>query len=249
MKILIKTAFLTCITLITQHSFVDAQYKSKISTSKKIQTSSKSIDPNMLQVPVLNLGRNDMANAKISASKLSDNLSKVSSSPKMGKIPKNYRPSSGKLNRTLTAQKPWQSDAYLDFMNAHYDPYKQEITFFPKNKFSAELMYAKFRSKSGKRYIVQAKVTIKQNDLAVERGVTCERLQMTTGSYERFEKFDLRVGENIFEFLLNSNVNGWVQVPFLISSCAEGSSLPYHPAMSKNPQPGWRLNYIKVMEM
>ena len=72
-----------------------------------------------------------------------------------------------------------------------------------------------------------------------ERGVTCERLQMTTGSYERFEKFDLKIGKNIFEFLLNSNVSGWVEVPIYTGNCSQNNA----------PTPTWRLNYIKVMEM
>ena len=133
------------------------------------------------------------------------------------KVAANYKPKAGKLHRTVSAQRPYFNDAYIEYQVGKYEPYKKTIEFGSPSIW--EDLFVKFKVKQGKSYLLRLRFKVEDYEVEGTNNVARGRLYASLGESWSIQEIAMRNSRLVpadytFDVIINSTTNGWIQVPY-----------------------------------
>jgi len=196
-----------------------AQINKKINTKVSTRNIKSKNIKLVNKIPLL-IATNKNINKSISSTNINKRLNMEKAKSFNEKIPKDYRPSSGKLYRKLTAQKPFYNNAYLEYLGAWYKPMAKIIVIGTSRNGHLTL---KLKPKINKRYLIRMKITDKigggspnnYDDVNMMVSIGNTKHSFAINKTKDFE----------FEFVVQSETYNWIEI--LIYSDDGSSSFPW----------------------
>ena len=133
------------------------------------------------------------------------------------KLPSNYKPKAGKLHRTVSVQRPFFNDAYIEYFHGKYEPYKKTIEF--PGIFFFEDFFLKFKVRQGKNYLVRLRFKIEEHTIEGTNDVSRAILYTSLGESWHSQTIAMRNSKLVpadytFDLIVNAETTGWIQVPY-----------------------------------
>lgn len=143
------------------------------------------------------------------------------------KVADNYKPKSGKLHRTITVQRPFFNEAYIEYPLGRYEPYKKTLQLSSTPYFLEADLLVKFKVKQGKNYLLRLKFKTDAYDVEDANDISVASIYASLGDSWSAKPLEMSNGrlaasDYVFDVIINSETNGWIQVPY-VSGVDRGS--------------------------
>jgi len=202
---------------ISSHAQINRKVNTKIST-RNIKYNNIKVENN---IPLL-IATNKYIAKSISSKKINKKLAIKTAKSFNEKIPKDYRPSPGKLYRKLTAQKPFYNNAYLEY-RGNYKPMNRYVKIGSMGVQDywqfIDYLYIKFKPKMNKNYLINLKVKIDEENVeglrSFDHAIMYVSIGTTTGHSFALDRVGskLKAKNYEFEFVVRSETYNWIQIP------------------------------------
>ncbi|NNC62455.1 MAG: hypothetical protein HKO11_08960 [Eudoraea sp.] len=132
------------------------------------------------------------------------------------KIAANYKPKAGKLHRTVSAQRPYYNDAYIEYPYGKYEPYKRTIEL---GALLYEDLLVKFKVRQGKNYLVRLRFKIEDYTVEGTNDVSRAGLYASLGETWHSHNITMRNSKLVpadysFDLIVRAETTGWIQIPY-----------------------------------
>ena len=143
------------------------------------------------------------------------------------KVADNYKPKSGKLHRTITVQRPFFNEAYIEYPLGRYEPYRKTLQLSGTPYALEADLLVKFKVKQGRSYLLRLKFKTDVYDIEGANAISTASMFASLGDSWSAKPLEMSNGrlaasDYVFDVIISSETNGWIQVPYV--SGVEGGS-------------------------